>query len=51
VPAFGSDSAFGSMVLFIFCVRFFRAERGKTEHQKQSRTDLPKVKKRRLRKF
>src|SRR5215213_5100474 len=40
-PAFGAVSACGSMVLSILCVRFFRAERGKTAHQQQSRTAVP----------
>jgi len=38
--------ACGSMVLPILCVWFFRAERGKTKHQKQSSTALPKAKSR-----
>jgi hypothetical protein len=29
----------------IICVRFFRAERGKTEHQQKESTALPKAKK------
>jgi len=36
-PAFGADSACGSMILPILCVRFFRAPRGKTEHQKNNK--------------
>jgi hypothetical protein len=34
-PAFGADSACGSMVLRILYVRFFCAERRKTEHKQK----------------
>jgi hypothetical protein len=43
--AFGSaESAYGSMVLPILGVRFFRAQRGKTAHEEKKRTALPKAK-------
>jgi hypothetical protein len=34
-PTSGADSACGSMVPFIFCMRFFRAPRGKTAYQQK----------------
>src|SRR5215203_1242760 len=37
-PAFRADSACGSMVRSILCMRFFRAERGKTAYEQKSST-------------